>query len=83
LVANFYLDSDIILHIIKSFTENIRAPKKDWIRYEQPVEKVPKPTRTAPEYAIIEAPLEPPRAMPPYVEPLPFPEKKAEAHDGI
>jgi hypothetical protein len=55
-----------VLHILQCFSEHIKEPKKDWIRYEPP----PQPPK---EVHIIYAPLGPPRERPPIVDPLPFP----------
>jgi hypothetical protein len=63
-IANdFYLDPNIVLHILQCFLEQINTPKKDWIRYEPP----PQPPK---EVHIIYAPLGPPRERPPIVDPL-------------
>ena len=34
LSKDLYLDSDLVLQVVKVFTEHIRAPKEGWIKYE-------------------------------------------------
>ena len=34
LSKDLYLDSDLVLHVVKAFTEHIRAPKEGWVKYE-------------------------------------------------
>jgi hypothetical protein len=34
LVANFHLDSDVILQIVKKYTEYLQVPKENWENYE-------------------------------------------------
>jgi hypothetical protein len=61
-----YLDSDIVLHVIKAFIEHMKAPKKDRLRFPKPkLEPVPK--------AVIAAPTETLKERPQYVPPVPFP----------
>jgi hypothetical protein len=43
LAEDLYLDSDIVLHVIKAFTEHMKAHKKDRLRFPKPKpEPVPK-----------------------------------------
>ena len=34
LSKDLYLDSDLVLHAVKAFTEHIKAPKEGWVKYE-------------------------------------------------
>ena len=61
-----HLDTDIFLHVLRSFTEHIEAPKKGWTQYVPP----PEPEE---ERSVLQASLEPVKERPPYVEPVPFP----------
>ena len=38
LAKEMHLDTDIVLHVLKSFTEHINAPKKGWTQYIPPPE---------------------------------------------
>ena len=38
LSKDLYLDSDLVLHVVKAFTEYINASKEDWVKYEPPPE---------------------------------------------
>jgi hypothetical protein len=67
LAKDLHLDTNIVLHVIKSFTEHIEAPKKDWIHYVPPPEPMKK------VHTVVKTPLEPRKERPPYVEPIPFP----------
>jgi hypothetical protein len=54
LAIDLYLDSNIVQHVIKDFTEHKKDPKKDWLCFPKPkLESVPK------SQAIIAAPFEP------------------------
>jgi hypothetical protein len=66
LARSIHLDTNIILNVIKSFTEHIKAPKKGWISYVPPPKSVKKVD------AIIETPLELTQERSSFVEPIPY-----------
>ena len=55
------MDSDLVLHVVKAFTEHIRAPKEGWVKYEPQ----PKPKKENEVKATL-ASLEP-------IDEIPFP----------
>jgi hypothetical protein len=59
-----YLDPDIVLHVLQSFSKHLKAPKKNWFRCKPPQPK---------KVCIIYAPLEPLAERPPIVDKVPFP----------
>ena len=64
LAKDMHLDTDIVLQVLKTFTEEMGAPKKGWTGY------VPPPKE---EKLIQQVALEPIAERPPYVETVPFP----------
>ena len=69
---DFHLDSDIISHIVQSFTDHIKAPKQGWTGYKKDAIENLKPTKETSRCAYIDAPSGPLEERPPYEEPLPF-----------
>ena len=41
LAKEHHVDTDIVLHVLQSVAEQIKAPKKGWIGYGKPAEKAP------------------------------------------
>jgi hypothetical protein len=65
LAEKHHVDTNIVLHVLQAVVEQIKAPKKGWIRYGKPSEKAPPKSKTS--YSYIGAH---------YEEPLLFPKTK-------
>ena len=57
-----HVDSDIVLQIIKKYTQYLQLPKKDWIKYVEPkrVATIHVPAEEESINAAEETPYEPP-----------------------
>ena len=49
IVADFHLDSDIVLQMIQTYTEHLKVPKEKWERYEPPKKKAQVATMECPQ----------------------------------